>query len=107
MLPSRRVTIERNVDQLHSQLQTRASSYERDRLMRALIEEENKLGSDIEKQEIIGCKIKESHVAIARQRCIVESMQMRGIDSIEAETLLKNMVAAQRVIAKILTRIMD
>ena len=106
MLPSRRVAIERNVDQLHSQLQARVNSFAQDRLVRLLVEEENKLGSDIEKQNIICLKIKQSHIAISRQRTIVNSMQARGINSKEAEILLNNMVLAQRLIAKLLTKAM-
>jgi len=97
-----RLTIERNVDRLHSRLQVEGDANKRDLLLRLLVEEENKLGSDRERHDILCQKLSQGKLAIEKQNAAIKSMMMRGLDTTNALEFLKNLIVSRRTIGRLL-----
>jgi len=101
-VPYQRFAIERNVDRLHSHLQAEGDANKRDLLLRLLVEEENKLGSDRERHAILCQKLSQGKIAIEKQNVVVKSIMLRGLDATNALEFLKNLIISRRIIGRLL-----
>jgi hypothetical protein len=77
-----------NIRHFRDRLETETDASQRSRLQRLLIEEEDKLGHNLETLSMIETHITNGRTRIYRQRSLVVSMERDGHDTAQARALL-------------------